>query len=327
MSPILRRATTLSSPDQIPEPAAPSAADWLARRLNGSFGAADQRAFLDWLNASPENRQAYAEAERLWEQMRALDTLAAPQLAEARAFMAQRRRSRRRWPVPAAAAALLVLALSSWSLFFSPDGYRTAVGEQRSVELADGSRLDLNTDSEVIVRYSPTGRGVELKQGQAIFTVAHGDARPFDVHAGGGIVRDIGTRFDVRLRQRTTTVAVLDGAVEVIGDGRRLALQRGQGVSYGRDGLPGVISEVDVERQSAWREGKLHFRAQPLAEVIEEVQRYHRATIVIADPSLREIRVSGVFPTDDLSRTLQTIAATLPVSLQRNGDRWSIARR
>ena len=123
-------------------------------------------------------------------------------------------------------------------------------------------------------------------------------------------------------------VAVLDGEIEISGDGRTLALQRGQGVSYARSGRLGSLQAVDVERLSAWRDGKLLFRAEALAEVIEELQRYHRATILIGDPGLMKIRVSGVFPTNDLPLALQTIAATLPVTLQQTGsDNWLIKGR
>lgn len=268
---------------------------------------------------------AYAEAERLWEEMRALDTIAGAQLAEARAFMERRQQRKRRGYALFASTAAVLLSLVLWQGHFAPDSYRTAVGEQRSIELADGSRLDLNTDSEAVVRYSSHERAIDLLRGQAIFTVAHGDARPFDVYAGSAVIRDIGTRFDVRLRETTTTVAVLEGSVEVSGDGRTLALERGQGVSYALNGKLGSLQAVDVERLSAWRDGKLHFRGQALAEVVEELQRYHQSTILISDPGLMKIRVSGVFPTNDLPLALQTIAATLPVTLQqRGGDSWLI---
>lgn len=325
MTPIPYRATALSFPDTTDHTDAQSAADWLARRQSGSYGAADQRAFLRWLNASEENRRAYAEAERLWEEMRALDMIAGSQLAQARAYLARRRR---RWPLLLASAATVMLSLAFWQAYPDGDTYRTAVGERRSVELADGSRLDLNTDSEALVRFSAQGRAIELLRGQAMFTVAHGDGRPFDVHAGGASIRDIGTRFDVRLRETTTAVAVLDGEVEIRGDGRTLALQRGQGIDYTRAGLLGAPHAVDVERLAAWREGKLDFQAQALAEVIEELARYHQATITISDPLLRKIRVSGVFPTNDLGQTLQTIEATLPVSVTQTGqDSWQISGR
>ncbi|MDX9737478.1 MAG: FecR family protein [Azonexus sp.] len=307
---------------------APTAAEWLARRHSGSYGAADQRAFMQWLNASVENHMAYAEAERLWEEMRALDTIASAQLAEARAFMERQQQRKRRCYALFASAAAVLLSLVLWQGHFAPDSYRTAVGEQRSIELADGSRLDLNTDSEAVVRYSSHERAIDLLRGQAIFTVAHGDARQFNVHAGGAVIRDIGTRFDVRLQETTAMVAVLDGEIEISGDGRTLALQRGQGVSYARSGRLGSLQAVDVERLSAWRDGKLLFRAEALAEVIEELQRYHRATILIGDPGLMKIRVSGVFPTNDLPLALQTIAATLPVTLQQTGsDNWLIKGR
>lgn len=310
------------------------AAAWLARRNNGEHSAEEQRAFLVWLNASAAHREAYARAEALWEQMRGLDSVADKQLAEARAFLAQRRRppALRRYAV----AALILLAAGAivWQAdglsYLDDQTYQTAHGQTRAVDLADGSRLELNTDSEARVHYARHGREIRLLRGQAVFTVAHGDPRPFEVFAGQGKIRDIGTQFDVRHVAEGIAVAVLDGEVEVAGTptARSVAVHRGEKIGYRPSGELTPVQPIDISNYSAWREGKLVFRARPLREVLEELGRYHRATVTVTAPAVLDTKVSGIFPTDNLLQAMQTIAATLPIRLTRLGEQnWQIDRR
>lgn len=310
------------------------AAAWLARRNNGEHSTEQQRAFLVWLNASTAHREAYARAEALWEQMGGLDSVANKQLAEARAFLAQRRRqpALRRYAV----AALILLAAGG--ILWQTDGlsylddhtYQTAHGQTRAVDLADGSRLELDTDSEARVHYSRHGREIRLLRGQAVFTVAHGDPRPFEVFASQGKIRDIGTQFDVRHVAVGIAVAVLDGEVEVAGTPKAtpVAVHRGQKIGYRPSGELLPVQPIDINTYSAWREGQLAFQARPLREVLEELGRYHRATVTVTAPAVLDTQVSGIFPTDNLPQAMQTIAATLPIRLTRLGEqRWQIDRR
>lgn len=310
-----------------------TAADWLARRNNGEHSAEDQRAFLVWLNANEVNRAAFAKAEALWEQMRGLDSIADQQLAEARAFLARNRQqpARRRYAV--AALALITAGVvwqADWLSYLNDQTYQTAVGESRSIDLADGSRVELNTNSAAKVHYSRAGREVRLVYGQAVFTVAHGDHRPFEVHAGKGKIRDVGTQFDVRYNDDWVLVAVLDGEVEVAGgpDSSPKPLHRGQQLSYTPSGEITMTQVIDINTFSAWRERKLVFQGQPLKEVLEELGRYHRATVTVTAPKILDTKVSGIFPTDNLPQAMQTIATALPIKLTQTGTQsWQIDRR
>jgi transmembrane sensor len=308
------------------------AAEWLARRNNGERSAEEQRAFLVWMNASAENRQAYAEAEALWENLRGLDGVADRQLAEARAYLAHKRRR------PAlrrlAAAAVLLIAGLTWHLdplsHLDDQAHRTAQGQIKTIDLADGSRLELDTASEAHVHYSRRERGIRLLRGRAAFTVAHGDPRPFEVYAGRVKIRDIGTQFDVRHLADGVVVAVLDGEVEVAGTANSapVALRRGQRIGYAPDGAAGPVQVVDIDSYSAWREGKLVFQARPLREVLEELGRYQPASLTVTTSKVLDTQVSGIFPTGDLPQAMQTIAATLPVRVTRTGDQaWRIEAR
>lgn len=309
------------------------ATEWLARRNNGEHSAEEQRAFLVWLNACAAHREAYASAEALWEQMRALDTVADRQLSEARSFLVRKRRrpALRRFAI---AASVLIVAGLAWKLdplsYLEDETYRTARGQVKAVDLADGSRLELDTDSEAHVHYSRHGREIRLTRGRALFSVAHGDRRPFEVIAGDGRIRDIGTRFDVRHFASGVSVAVLDGEVEVLAraSSEPLSLRRGQQAGYGPAGEPVPVRVIDPDTYSSWHDGKLIFRARPLREVLEELGRYQSAVLTVTAPGVMDTQVSGVFPINDLAQAMQTIAATLPVRLTRTGEQaWRIDKR
>ncbi len=291
-----------------------------------------------WLNTSAAHHEAYERAEALWEQMRSLDTVADRQLDDARAFLARKRRQPvlRRF---AAAALVLLAAGIIWQLdplsYLDDRTYQTAQGQTRTIDLADGSRLELNVATEAKVHYSRHGREVHLLRGQAVFTVAHDEPRPFHVFAGKGKIRDIGTQFDVRHGADGVTVAVLDGEVEVEVEvevagapgAAPVPLRRGQQMSYRPSGDVGPVRTIDIATYSVWREGRLVFKAQPLREVLEELGRYQPASLTVTAPGILDTKVSGVFPTDNLPQAMQTIAATLPIRLTRIGERsWRIDR-
>jgi transmembrane sensor len=328
LSPAMPLSSSLPQTD-----AREQAALWVARRNNGEHNAEEQRAFLVWINASTDNREAYADAEALWEDLRGLDTVADKQLSEARAYLARqyRRPVLRRLAI---AAGVLLVAGFVWQIdplsHLNDQTHRTAQGQIMTIDLADGSRLELDTDSEARVHYSRHGREIRLARGRAAFTVAHGDSRSFEVFAGEGKIRDIGTQFDVRQLADGVVVAVLDGEVEVVGRATAapMRLRRGQQISYSANGEVGPLQVVDIDAYTAWREGKLVFRARPLREVLEELGRYQPAHLTVTAPGMLDTQVSGVFPTDNLPQAMQTIAATLPVRLTRTGERaWQIDPR
>lgn len=317
----------------LPQEIQAQATAWLARRSNGEHSAEEQRSFLVWLNASAAHREAYARAEALWEQMRELDVVAERQLNDARAFLARKQRqpTLRRF----AAAALVLLATGFiWQAdclsYLDDQTYQTAQGQIKTIDLADGSRLELDPASEARVHFSRREREIRLVRGRAVFTVAHGDSRPFEVFAGQVQIRDIGTQFDVRHGADGVAVAVLDGEVEVTGQANAapVTLRRGQLLSYAPSGTLGPMQAIDIDSYSAWRQGKLVFQARPLREVLEELGRYQPARLTVTAPGILDTQVSGIFPTDNLPQAMQTIAATLPIRLTRIGEHaWKIDPR
>lgn len=322
--------STLSQPHSPAEPQA-EAARWFARRCSGDCSSEEQQAFLRWLNAGEANRKAYEDAESLWQQLGGLETIAGRQILEARAHLTQARRRplRRRAFAFALAASLTAVVVWSadWLSYRDDRTFRTALGERQTVTLADGSRLELDTDTEVAVHYSRHSRELKLVRGQAAFTVAHGDTRPFDVLADNGRIRDIGTQFDVRRRADRVEVAVLEGAVEVFVPNVAAArsLRQNQQLSYTPQGDFSAVESIDAAATAAWRKGQLVFKGQPLGEVLAELGRYHVASLTVTSSRIMDIKVSGTFPTDNLELALTTIAATLPVKLTRTGPQsWQL---
>ncbi|MGX2041730.1 FecR family protein [Methylocaldum sp. MU1018] len=300
---------------------------WLTRIQSGEANAADRAALERWLAASPAHRQAYAALRAAWSEL----PLPAAELAAARRYVHRRSSPWRAWS--AAVAALLVMAVGlaafeGWPLA-DTGVYRTAKGERRTAILPDGSQVELNSDTVLAVRYGWSSRSVELARGEALFSIAAGKLRPFEVKAAGGLIRDIGTRFDVDLRPGSVRVAVLEGAVRIrlSGTGKERQVNEGQTAGYSAAGVLTEAAPADLSAATAWREGKLVFRAAPLSAVFAELGRYHAATFRIADPGLERLSLSGVFHNDDLPLFLATLEAVLPVKTRQTGDGSIVVER
>lgn len=299
---------------------------WLLRLRETPADPALRQAFADWLAADPGHPDAYRQVEAQWAWME-------PFTQES--FAARDAALNYRKPVRASAvrqfagrglAALLLLG-AGWGLF-SPQGwygwsdtYRTGKGQRLSVPLSDGSKLDLNTDSEIRVHYNRGSRRVDLIRGEAFFNVEHDATRPFHVTAGNLTIRDIGTAFDVYQQSGRVSVAVQEGTVEMAGGLQRRELTAGQQLAYDSDGRFVAAGQTDIAAATAWRQGQLLFRGRPLGEVLAEIARYHDVVIRLPDPKLAELRVNGSFRTEQLDNLLNAVAALLPVKVKRLGER------
>lgn len=308
--------------------ASEQAAYWFARLRADDCSAADRQHFEAWLAESDAHRREYDRLRLMWEELDGLKGQLQPTGVASRLGAAGRPLrgfSSFGWP-PLAAAAVLLIAVGIGG--FGVNGaavqsYGTAKGEQRSITLPDGSVAQLGADTLLTVEMSANLRQVRLEKGEALFTVAH-EERPFEVAAGNGVIRDIGTQFDVRRDERRVTVAVLEGAVEVRhgstagGDaGATLSLSRGQQAFYSEKRLS-AASLADEKTVTAWRSGKLVFDGTPLADVVRELSRYHERRIVIADPGLNSLRVSGVFNANNLDGLLRVLPQVLPVQVENS---------
>lgn len=243
------------------------------------------------------------------------------------------RSSNGRW-VSAAAAAIVVGAVAAGLYFNSrPERLETSIGEQRSVRLEDGSLLTLNTASTVELRFERDHRRVNLLAGEALFSVAHDAARPFDVISGETTARAVGTRFNVDRRESGTTVTVVEGKVAVFmtaagtPEGARdtRLLEAGEQLTSAAN-QSGEVARADAKTAIAWTERKLVFERRPLAEVAAEFNRYNRRIIEIRGEELRHREVTGVFQADDPDSFLAFLARLPGVSVERPDESHFVVR-
>ena len=231
----------------------------------------------------------------------------------------------------------------------------TSVGEYRDFELADGTKVKLNADSQIESAYDNRKRKVRLLRGEAFFDVKTDAARPFLVYAGENYVRVVGTAFLVRLTRQHFEVTVTQGRVELaqaetVLDGRKeelrakddadqvtstfqplLILEAGQSVSISatREISPIVtLSERELQRELSWREGLHDFSNTPLEEVVNELTRHSPLEIEIADPALRDLKFGGIFRTGETESLFDALTSVYGIDVQyisENKIRLSLA--
>jgi transmembrane sensor len=210
-----------------------------------------------------------------------------------------------------------VLALS-WVIdpVWHSEDMHTMVGQQASYTLKDGSHVDLNTNSVLVVEQHLYSRRLHLKQGEALFTVQHG-WRPFTVYANQTQIRDIGTIFNVRNTARGAVVTVIEGSVEVRTANAQRILTKDISVTT----QAGTISESRCTSANiAWQQGRLVFDGTTLADVINELQRYHRGQIKIADARVAQYRLSGEYDIAGIDALIDTLPEIMPLRVDRQAD-------
>lgn len=307
-----------------PDPVGEQAASWFARAQDAPHDNAVQSALQAWLTQHPRHRQEYERLAQLW---RAADFIPRQHLEALCQPEPVRQLPRRRLLRQALAAGVAVVALglgwTGWQYqqLNHQDTLTTALGERRQVELPDGSRLELNSATQVQVMFSAGQRHVRLDAGEAMFIVAHDSNRPFVVSTAQGNVTVTGTRFDVRQDPNRTRVAVEQGAVKVQGAAESLALlTAGQGSHIDAQGKVAAPYAIDAKALTAWRQGKLVFDNAPLSDVVAEVSRYRALPLHVASGKAAALRLSSTFSTDDPDALLRALPSILPVRVKNLAD-------
>jgi transmembrane sensor len=317
-----------TDPDDSGDSLADQAIDWLVLMRSGSVTETTRRQFELWYRQHDAHRQAYAEAEALWGSVaQAVKVLPPAQNSLVRQTVASRRRSP--WSGLALAASLVLAVLfgrdmlQDWLL----SDYATAVGEQKQIQLADGSSVLLNTDTALAVDWAEDKRRVVLLRGQAEFRVASDAHRPFEVEAGDTAVKALGTVFDVARRESgTVEVSVTEHAVAVRmtdqPDATPMRVEAGQHLLYAGNGSLDSPHAANLNQLNAWKRGKLIFHDQTLADVVAELNRYSKAKIILKGQDIKQLRVSGVFPTDSLAM-LDALQKSLAIRMTQLGP-WLV---
>ena len=299
---------------------------WLMRRREPGRGSEDGAAFRGWLQADPRHAAAIAMAERLWDAA-ALPAAAAAQVAQHPPAAARPDRAvatsagrPRQWAL--AATILLVAAAGAvWGPRLRDDlraDHRTATGERRTVELAEGSRITLNTGTALALDLDAEGRRARLFRGEAFFAVTREPARPFRVETPAGSVEVLGTRFNVRLADDRTIVTVVEGRVAALSRAGGMAQPIGAGQqSVITAAGASEATEADPDVATAWRRGQLVFYRAKLSDVADELGRYLGGRILLLTGGLGDRRITGAFDTSRPDAALDAIAAMLGIAVHR----------
>jgi transmembrane sensor len=292
------------------------AADWLMRVRAAPADAELARAFEDWLDLSEDNRRAFAGVVRSWELIGEVPSVHTDEWAhdaEPRrpALAVHRARRWRSLAVVTALAACLVAFLAYPALLMLIEAdYRTSTGTSRAVTLDDGTRIALGADSAIAVDMTADRRAVRLLQGEAFFDVQPDPARPFVVDAGGVDVSVLGTSFNVRLSSADTVVELAEGSVDLDYPGHAGAQARlapGQSALVDLDTGRLTRGEIAPQDIGSWREGRLFVQDATIADVVEQLQRYHPAWITVPDGALAARRVTGLYDLADPDRALRAL--------------------
>ncbi len=303
-----------------------AALDWFARRQGGVPDTAQDQAFQAWLGADTAHAAAYARVEALW-RTPSFAAAVARQAPARRAF----RRPTARLALRLAASIAIVAVLGAGMARIAgiplrlPADYATDVGTEQLARLDDGTQLVLDTASAVDIRYTDGQRQITLKDGRIFVTVAP-NGRPFQVVAGNVVIRDIGTAFSVERNGDAVTVAVRQGEVRVKAHGAtELDLHANEAGGYA-DGRMTAATPITPDIAFAWLDHRLFFQERPLGEVVDALRRYQRGWIVLANPALRRIKVSGGYDLRDPAAAIRDLARLSGASLIRVSDRLLILR-
>ena len=324
-----------------------TAAAWLMRRDAG-LDAAGEREFAAWLAADSAHAEAYAQMSEVWSVFgRAVRRGASEAVVTQLAVRARRRRVRSRLTVGVVATAAAVLIVAFW-----PRRATETTGEPASAitrtfapirKLPDGSIVELNEGAELAVQYSAATRHVHLVRGEALFRVEKDAARPFVVLVGAVQVRAVGTAFNVRLETGAVEVLVKEGKVRVapvlaggepaprelesplVEAGQRAVVNITGSNASGAVQIA-AMAPAEMDERLAWRIPRLEFSDTELARAVELMNQHNRLQIVLGEPALGRLGISGVFRADNPVGFVRIVEKTLDLQAEYRGEREVVLR-
>lgn len=331
------------------------AASWLLKLESDDGLSATERAEINrWLEQDASNFEELKRLAGVWNSANVLTELAVPipQPFSFKQILFANSYSRKY--VALAASLFVAIAIASFFYFdsYSPVQQNgvivTKIGTQKTVNLADGSVLKLNTDSRVRIEYNDYFRNIYLVNGEAHFIVAKNKDRPFRVYAAKGRIHAIGTAFSVHLSNGEVDVTVSEGRVgvaslidQVVDDSvlgappeipiKSLGMLRAGEVgtivtnpTEEKESILKVVSQVsenDIAKRISWTNGVLIFAGEPLEEVVTQISRYTDVSIDFADPELKKIRIGGTFPVGETETMFSSLETSFGLQVTRvNSD-------
>lgn len=313
-----------------------TAANWVERRDRADWTQTDQAALDAWLAQSAAHFLAYHRMANAWSRADRLVALRGPATLPP---PPAKNVSNRNLVTRTAAVVLGLAVLGAGTLFLTrpkDQTFATSVGGHRIVALADGSSVELNTDTVVRTNLSETHRVAVLEKGEAYFRIAHDTARPFKIAVGSRQITVLGTKFSVRKDQDTIRVALFDGRVRVanVNADRGVSSTPQSAVLGAGDVLvatPKTLSvthkaSTELEHALDWRRGLLVFDHTSLADVASEYNRYNRQKIIIADTATARLKMSGTMPTNNIAEFTSIARKVFGLQVRSNEDQVVISR-
>jgi transmembrane sensor len=305
---------------------------WLERRDFGNLDAEELAAFDAWIGKSLAHRIAYVRLAAAWTRTERLAALRRHSAEQSEPAM-----HKRRHPFAILAAAFVVTAMlgAGAALFLMKPRetvYTTSIGGHRTTMLADGSTVELNTDTVVRVIENADRRIVEIDRGEAYFQIKHDAARPFVVKVAGHSVTDLGTKFLVRSETGRLEVVLTEGrarlesadadvgAPSVVLTPGDVAIATARAMSVTRN------SPTHLANVLGWRHGVLVFDHTTLAAAADEINRYNRKKLVIADVAAGKFMIGGTFPTNGVETIAAAAKDFFGLRVEDRGDEILISR-
>lgn len=308
-----------------------AAALLVARRAEG-LAPGEQQLLEEWLSSDTTHREHFEHANRAWQAFSGAENNEILRAMRRHALEANARRSTHFWPL-ALAASLLIAVCAAWIVLerSSSGGvdfhYASGNGEVLEISLPDSSAMTLDAESTVVGEFGQSSRTVNLTRGRALFSVTPDTDRPFAVTAAGHRIVATGTLFEVNLLPGGLTITLHEGRVRVFqSDSSHAPIDLQPGQQYRERG--GEYSTLELEGvgdSAAWRDGLLQFNDYLLVEAIAVVNRYSKDQILVRDPAVAALNVSGQFPAGDAQRFAETVAEMHRLRVNRLGQQVELA--
>jgi transmembrane sensor len=308
------------------------ASRWLERSERADWDAAAKAELDVWLAQSPAHTIAFLRVRDVWQRAERLHALAPP--APEKAATPGRRAKPMLLALAAGVGALAVLGVVGARYVAAPQvrTYSTDIGGRELVAFADGTQIELNTDTVLRTRMTTQSRTVWLDKGEAYFRVHHDPAHPFTVITGGHRITDVGTKFVVRRDPGRLEVALLEGRVRFgAADAKSNA---GSDLLTAGDQAIATANSVSVQKvplkaltnELSWRRDMLVFNHTTLAEAAREINRYNRRKLVVADPSVGKLTIGGTFAKNDIGALTSAAREMFDLRVREHGDEIVISR-
>lgn len=309
------------------------AAQWIVRREKGEWSAADQSEFDTWLAQAPGNRIAWLRLTDVWSRAGRLKALDQP--ARRRFFSFGRGESFKPL-VRVAALFVLAAAIGAGSYAYltrsTDTRYATGIGEREIISLADGSRIELNTQTVLRLSHEANKRIVTLESGQAYFDIKHDTAHPFVVLTGQHRVTDIGTKFEIRTDANKVQVTLFEGSAQF--ESNDTSVTRQNAILVPGDVAVATAASMRIVRRPTqklmaelgWRHGVIVFDHTTLADAAAEFNRYNRKKLIVADPKIARLTIGGTFQTTNTQQLTQLARDIFGLTIEDRGTEIVISR-